>query len=727
MNKILYIISAILLFQSCSIFSKKVNNDVIINEPVEDHNFSNNDSLIYVESASDSLSSHLIDSSLIKSTVFTPDIFDLIPVQKVMYGDTLRINLQNYIYSNYLDINLNDSKSFNVRASNDSLFIAPLINKNQISSIQLDVNNRAIDIMVFSFSRDYSDGIYKKDKKAVILKDSHTNNPDNLILNYKYFPLLSFDTNLKDNSNYILFNNLILEPKYYHIFSDGIRIMLPKPIDNATIRILSVDKHGALLQENNTIISNNLILSPDSDQLSPYFSNMYYAFTDRFYDEKSDSSVFKDLSVDRKVNFHGGDFLGLSKKINNGYFNKLGVTNLIISPVIKNYNDASRSDDPPYRKHMGFDGLWPIDSRSVDPRLGTDSELKDLISNSHNHGLGIYLDYVIGHTHVAHMYYNLYPHWFIADFFQNRNFLPQLDFSNNEVVRQVSSDIVYWLNQFNFNGMYYNSTENTSGAFWSHLNRSIYSEINRENQLAHRDSRQFNLSLYYKARDHFSGLNTDFRDLNSFIKINLQNVGSINYLGTLTTMHSDPKFISVADGHVDYQGADDHRIFVDFPEKVMDVSSYEKLFMFYLMNNSLPGIPILFQGDEYGQVGIGFSDSKRDIKFPGELNSLELKLKDRISRLNLIRAQYPSLSMGDFFVLKESLDFSVWLKSYFDEHTVIFFNLQNKAITLNVALPFEARRLISLLDDKIIELDDPKMASIVIPPYKSGILLLDPK
>ena len=145
------------------------------------------------------------------------------------------------------------------------------------------------------------------------------------------------------------------------------------------------------------------------------------------------------------------------------------------------------------------------------------------------------------------------------------------------------------------------------------------------------------------------------------------------------------------------------------------------------MNNSLSGIPILFQGDEYGQVGIGHSDSKRDMKFPGELNPLELKLKDKISRLNIIRAQYPSLSMGDFFVLKESLDFSVWLKSYFDEHTVIFFNLQDKSITLNVALPFEARRLISLLDDKIIELDDPKMASIVVPPYKSGILLLDPK
>ena len=284
-------------------------------------------------------------------------------------------------------------------------------------------------------------------------------------MNYKYFPLLSFDTNLKDNSNYILLNNLILESKHYHIFNDGIRIMLPKPIDDATLRILSVDKHGALLQENHTIISDNLILSPDHDKLSPHFSNMYYTFIDRFYDKKVDSSILKDLSIDRKVNFHGGDFLGLSKKINNGYFSRLGINNLIISPVATNDSDASRSDNPPYRKHMGFDGLWPIDSRSTDYRFGTDGELQELISNAQHSGLGIYLDYVVGHTHINHTYYNLYPHWFTSGKFQDRSFLPQLDFSNEEVINQVSSDIIHWLSQFNFNGMYYSSTSNTSDIF----------------------------------------------------------------------------------------------------------------------------------------------------------------------------------------------------------------------------------------------------------------------
>ena len=145
------------------------------------------------------------------------------------------------------------------------------------------------------------------------------------------------------------------------------------------------------------------------------------------------------------------------------------------------------------------------------------------------------------------------------------------------------------------------------------------------------------------------------------------------------------------------------------------------------MNNSLPGVPMIFQGDEYGQIGIGQSDSKRDIKFKKELNPAQLKLKNKVSQLNRLRLEYPSLSVGDFYVLKEGPDYTVWLKSYFNEHTIIFFNLQNKAITLNFPIPFETKSMISLLDDQVIPLDDPNMASIIIPPLKSGILLLDRK
>ena len=257
--------------------------------------------------------------------------------------------------------------------------------------------------------------------------------------------------------------------------------------------------------------------------------------------------------------------------------------------------------------------------------------------------------------------------------------------------------------------------------------KSIYSEIDRADQIIEQENSKYNLWLYSKGRNHFSGINSSFKELNKHIKLNIKDTGPINLLWTSTTTKDGPKFISIADGHIGKEEAQVHEIFVNYPNKVHSKSSYDRLFMFHLMNNSLPGVPMIFQGDEYGQIGIGQSDSKRDIKFKKELNSAQLKLKNKVSQLNRLRLEYPSLSVGDFYVLKEGPDYTVWLKSYFNEHTIIFFNLQNKAITLNFPIPFETKSMISLLDDQVIPLDDPNMASIIIPPLKSGILLLDRK
>ena len=311
--------------------------------------------------------------------------------------------------------------------------------------------------------------------------------------------------------------------------------------------------------------------------------------------------------------------------------------------------------------------------------------------------------------------------------------------NNDNLIRQISLDASYWLNEFDLDGLFNNVNHSLSHKFSRYYNRSVRTVNGKDifQSIKFSDSfestsvfinpgefkSELNFPLYLRARDHFSGVNSNFIELNNMITDNLNTYKTINLLGTFTSIDNEARFISVADGQVAYTDEASS----NFPDKIVNPASYEKLFMFMIMNNSLPGIPILFHGDEYGQIGIGGADSKRDLKFQNKLNLLESKLKNKISRLNSTRKQYPSLSIGDFFVLRESLNYSVWLKSYFGEHTIIFFNLQDKTIKLNIPLPFESKKLISLLDDKIIQLDNSKMASIVIPPYQSGIFLLDLK
>ena len=56
---------------------------------------------------------------------------------------------------------------------------------------------------------------------------------------------------------------------------------------------------------------------------------------------------------------------------------------------------------------------------------------------------------------------------------------------------------------------------------------------------------------------------------------------------------------------------------------------------------------------------------------------------------------------------------------------LIFFNLQDKTIELNIPLPFDSKKLTSLLDNQIIELNNKNMVSLIISPYKTGIFLVE--
>lgn len=736
MKKITYILLLTILIQSCSLFTDK-NTDLDLEVG------SNLNMVDFI----DSLSVQILDSTIIDSNqnslldvivadnvefdkpVFSNDIFNIIPIQTISYGDTLELDFSDYIYSNFINIELINLKNFHSEITNNTLYLSPIVNKNQLSSIKIAINNNILDVIIFSVSSSYDDSQYIKNRNATILKDNSNIAEDYLLLNYKYLSSGSYDYNLKDNRTYILLGNKILDSKFHHIFNDGIRIMLPKKSKESILRIISMDNFGVLLNENKTILFNNNVLSSNQNIISPYFSNMYYVLVDRFFNIKNDSSSLNliDPSIDKKVDFHGGDFSGLSKKINNGYFNRLGINNIILSPIATNPKGYYRSDFPPYRKHMGFDGSWPIESNAIDRRFGSSEDLKNLIKNSHQHGLGIHLSYIVDYTHLEHEYYSQKTDWFSGNNINGKSFLFELDFSNQLVVRQIAKDIISWNDRYDFDGFHYAYSKRPDKNFWKYLNSLFYTESLLRDELSIVNQGEFNFDLYKIGRDHFSSLTPNFKKLNNSIKKNIEKIGSINLLKTVTTFNDEPKFISIADGHFDSLDVGDHHIFVDFPTTVANKSNYEKLFMFNLMNNSLGGIPTLFHGDEYGAIGVGYSDSKRKIRFQKKLNSEELKFKNKISKLNNIRTRYASLSLGDFYVLKEGPDYTVWLKSYFNEHTIIFFNLQDKIITLNFPLPFESKKMISLLDDQIIELEDSKMASIVIPAMQSGILLLDRK
>ncbi|MFD2563946.1 alpha-amylase family glycosyl hydrolase [Aquimarina rubra] len=134
-----------------------------------------------------------------------------------------------------------------------------------------------------------------------------------------------------------------------------------------------------------------------SDKNLPFVwenATVYFVLTDRF--ENGDSS--NDISYGRPQdgpplrNYEGGDLQGLINKIEEGYFDALGVNALWITPPIENiYGSVPGAG-------YGFHGYWAKDWTNIDANLGTNALFGTFVDKAHEHGIRVLLDVVLNHV-----------------------------------------------------------------------------------------------------------------------------------------------------------------------------------------------------------------------------------------------------------------------------------------------------------------------------------------
>jgi alpha-amylase len=126
-------------------------------------------------------------------------------------------------------------------------------------------------------------------------------------------------------------------------------------------------------------------------------ANIYFLLTDRFNngDRSNDLTLNRTNTPAKLRGFLGGDLKGITQKIEEGYFDKLGITAIWFTPVVEQIHD---SIDEGTGNSYGFHGYWAKDWTSLDPNFGTESDLAALVETAHQHGIRILLDVVINHT-----------------------------------------------------------------------------------------------------------------------------------------------------------------------------------------------------------------------------------------------------------------------------------------------------------------------------------------
>ena len=131
---------------------------------------------------------------------------------------------------------------------------------------------------------------------------------------------------------------------------------------------------------------------------------MYQIMPDRFAngdpanDEPAEAPGSHDRSKPRA--YHGGDLLGVKNHL--PYLKDLGVTTLLLTPIVKN-GDA-----------QDYHGYSAVDLYAVDPHLGTVKDYRDLVAAAHQQKMKILFDAVPNHVGPKHPWVSNppLPDWF---------------------------------------------------------------------------------------------------------------------------------------------------------------------------------------------------------------------------------------------------------------------------------------------------------------------------
>src|SRR5262245_52848247 len=149
-------------------------------------------------------------------------------------------------------------------------------------------------------------------------------------------------------------------------------------------------------------------------------SVIYFTFVDRF--NNGDTSLDEACRVHGVsgpiADYEGGDWAGITQKINQGYFGQLGVNTLWITVPFDNPEITGIGVGGDSHMYSGYHGYWPKLDSSDPTRLNHEScfgsfqDLKALVSAAHKKGIKVLFDYAMVHVHKSSAIFNQHNDWF---------------------------------------------------------------------------------------------------------------------------------------------------------------------------------------------------------------------------------------------------------------------------------------------------------------------------
>jgi cyclomaltodextrinase / maltogenic alpha-amylase / neopullulanase len=531
----------------------------------------------------------------------------------------------------------------------------------------------------------------------------------------------------KADTLFVLWQNYLLDGKFWSIDSNLIRIKVPGAagkLERSSIRIYAANGSGVSNEVLIPLIDGKVVKGTEGlERTDPHGMVIYFMMIDRFMNgNKSNDAPLADKEIDPKVNFMGGDIAGIVKKGEDGYFTDLGINTLWISPVTQNPLDGWKEYPAPHRKFSGYHGYWPMTLTTVDTRFGTSAELKQLVNEAHDRKMNVLLDYVSNHVHQESMIYKDHPDWATPGVLANGQknirlwneqrlttwfdeFLPTLDLSKPEVAEMMSDSLLFWLKDYGFDGLRHDAAKHVDELYWRTLTRKIREQLivpekkeiyqigetfgSRELIKSYIGpgmmDAQFDFNVYFDASNTFRGYDNSLKDLNSSLYETFFYFGNHHEMGNITGNQDLARFISFASGAL---GSSENVTDAGWKRdiEVKDTVGYDRLAMLMAFNMTIPGIPVIYYGDEFGMPGAGDPDNRRMMRFDS-LNTFEMRTKAITTKLVHLRRSSMPLVYGDFTTIEVSGNTWVYMRSYFDKAVIVILNRDPSVSKISFNIP----------------------------------------
>lgn len=465
--------------------------------------------------------------------------------------------------------------------------------------------------------------------------------------------------------------------------------------------------------ENGTPVTSATQLNRHDDEAQVLYSLM----VDRFCngntnnDQKLNNEEVLDI-----VDYQGGDLAGITQQIEAGFFDSLGINTIWISPITQNpwdawgrypfqeldankglYNckyDSTRA----YTKFSGYHGYWPVFVTALDKRFGNDEELRKLLDTAHKHNMNVILDYVANHMHIQSPTLQEHPDWITDSILPDgrRNFelwdeqrlttwfdvhIPTLDLEKQEVCDAMTDSALYWLQNYDFDGFRHDACKHIPEQYWRMLaqkindrfpNRHIWmigetyggpDLINRYVKSGMLNA-QFDFNIFWTARNCFA-YGESFEQINRTILESMATYGCHHTMGNISGNHDQVRFISLADGAV---ARNENEKEAGWTRNIRPATelAYIRAMQLEVLNLTIPGVPCIYQGDEYGEIGANDPDNRHVMRFDG-LTDREQEYKDKVQLLIDLRRHSMALTYGEYVPLTVTPDTLEFERRYMDE------------------------------------------------------------